>query len=182
MSSRILSTDEILAVGSILKDKESINLLKEIRDNVITEEDTKGKRKNNDLFNFVGFASSDDILGEEDSDSEEYQNKKATINKLVKSGLVLEGFHIPLERKNEKKFGDTKVAAIDEKIYKYQITDEGYAILNISSEDSGGAGGGNNTTKKAAAAPSQPNKDNNNKEIAEFREQQHKEIGLEDKK
>ena len=173
MSSRILSTDEILAVGSILKDKESINLLKEIRDNVITEEDTKGKRKNNDVFNFVGFSSSEDILGE-DSESDNYKSKKAKIDKLVKSSLVLEGFHIPLERKNEKKFGDVKVAATDEKIYKYQITDEGYAILNIVENSEPKP-----QTTKQAQTSSNSNKD---KEIAEFRAQQKKELGLEDKK
>ena len=174
-SSRILTAEEITAVGTILKDKEAIKLLKEIRDNVITDEDTKGKRKTNEIFNFVGFASSDDILGEENPDSEEYQNKKATISKLVKSGLVLEGFHIPLERKNEKKFGYTKVAATDEKIYKYQLTDEGYAILNIveNSEQKPQP----TTTKQA-----QTSSNNKDKEIAEFRAQQKKELGLEDKK
>ena len=78
MSVRKITTSEIAAVGAILQDKEAIKILKEINDNIITEEDTKGKRKNNEVFNFVGFASGNDIYGEDpDESSEEYQNKKA---------------------------------------------------------------------------------------------------------
>lgn len=164
MSKRILTTDEITAVGTILKDKQAIQLLKEIRDNVITEEDTKGKRKNNEIFNFIGFTSSEDILGE-DQESEEYQNKKAAIRKLADIGLVIEGFHIPLERKSEKKFGDVRISDVDDKISKYQLTDEGYAVLSVVDSDNNNNNNGSGTQKQQ----------NESKAVKEFKASQQKE-------
>lgn len=130
MSNRKLTTNEIQSVGTILNDRDAIELLKKINEQVVTEEDTKGKRQQNDIFAFVGFAHRDDILGE-DSESKEYQENKGNIKKLVDTGLILEGFHVPLERKNEKKFGDVRVSATDEKIAKYQITEEGLTLLAL---------------------------------------------------
>jgi hypothetical protein len=132
-NNRKLTVAEIQAVGSVLNDKEAIELLKQINDNIVTEEDTKGKRKQNDIFAFVGFAHNDDILGE-DEEAEDYQNKKGVVRKLVDAGLVIEGFHIPLERKSEKKFGDVRVQS-DERISKYQITEEGFAVLALTNAD-----------------------------------------------
>lgn len=180
MSKRILTTDEITAVGAILKDKQAIQLLKEIRDNVITEgEDTKGKRKNNEIFNFIGFSSGEDILGE-DQESEEYQNKKAAIRKLADIGLVIEGFHIPLERKSEKKFGDVRISNVDDKISKYQLTDEGYAVLSVAEEESSGSGSKKLSEKfeKNNGTKISGNNNNNNKskEIEDFKAAQEKEL------
>ena len=130
MSIRKITTNEIQAVGAILQDKEAIDLLKKINEQVVTEEDTKGKRKQNDIFAFQGFAHQDDILGE-DTESKEFQQKQGSIKKLVDTGLILEGFHVPLERKNEKKFGDLSIPASDQKVAKYKITEEGLAVLAL---------------------------------------------------
>lgn len=126
---RKITTNEIQAVGAILQDKEAIELLKKINDNIVTEEDTKGKRKQNDIFQFVGFAHDDDVLGE-DKESEEYQQKAGTLKKLVDAGLLLEGFHIPLERGSEKKYGDIKVSS-QERVGKYKLTEEGLTVLAL---------------------------------------------------
>lgn len=160
-----------MAVGAILKDKESIQLLKEIRDNVVTDEDTKGKHKDNDVFNFVGFSTSEELLGE-DTESEEYQNKKAKIGKLVETGLVIEGFHIPLERKNEKKFGDQRVSDVEGKIYKYQLTNEGYAILSVAEDVDDKP---STQLKKALGSTKSPSSTNESKEVKEFKASQQKE-------
>lgn len=133
MSIRKLTTNEIQAVGTIFKDKEAIEILKKIRDNVITEADTKGKRKGNELFSFVGFAHQDDILGggeDADPESEEYKQKAGSIKILVDAGLILEGFHVPLERGSEKKYGDVHVPS-QERIAKYKITEEGLTLLSV---------------------------------------------------
>lgn len=175
MSTKPLSVQEIQAVGSILKDKEAINLLKEIRDNVITDEDTKGKRKSNEVFNFVGFSSGDDLLGE-DSEAEDYKSKKAKIDNLVASGLVLEGFHIPLERKSEKKYGDSKVAAVDEKIYKYQLTNEGYAILSLVEDDNKNGFEKVSDKVKSSNNFAPDNSKQKQKEVESFKSQQNKEL------
>lgn len=127
---RKLTTNEIQAVGSILQDKEAIDLLKKINEQVVTEEDTKGKRKQNDIFAFQGFAHGDDILGE-DPESKEFQQKQGSIKKLVDTGLILEGFHVPLERHNEKKFGDLNIPATQNKVAKFKITEEGLTLLAL---------------------------------------------------
>jgi hypothetical protein len=129
-NNRKLTVNEIQAVGSILQDKEAIELLKKINDQVVTEEDTKGKRKQNDIFAFVGFAHQDDILGE-DPESQEFQEKQGVLRKLTDTGLVDEGFHVPLERKNEKKYGDIKIPASDQKVGKYRISETGLAVLAL---------------------------------------------------
>ena len=64
-TSRKATATEIQAVGAILRDKEALEILKRIKDEIVTEESTKGKRKQNDIFEFVGFAHQDDILGED---------------------------------------------------------------------------------------------------------------------
>lgn len=129
-NNRKVTSSEILAVGAILNDREAIELLKKINDQVVTEEDTKGKRKQNDIFAFIGFAHQDDVLGE-DIGSEEFQNKQGSVKNLVDSGLILEGFHIPLERSNEKKFGDVHLPATQNKVAKYKITEEGLTVLSL---------------------------------------------------
>lgn len=213
MSVRKITTSEIAAVGAILQDKEAIKILREINDNIITEEDTKGKRKNNEVFNFVGFTSGDDIYGEDpDEASEEFQNKKGAIKRLVDAGLVLEGFHIPLERKSEKKFGDVRISNTDDKIYKYKLTEEGLTVLALVGNNNNQENNNNNnngskatataTTTTAAAATtaavskssSQGNQSNNDnkprkfvlperkEDIEAFKIARNKEIGLEDKK
>jgi hypothetical protein len=130
MSIRKVTTSEIQAVGAILQDKDALELLKKINDEIVTEEDTKGKRKQNDIFQFIGFAHQDDILGE-DPESKEFQEKQGSIKNLVDSGLILEGFHVPLERKNEKKFGDVHLPATQDKVAKYKLTEEGLAVLAL---------------------------------------------------
>jgi hypothetical protein len=130
MSIRKITTSEIQAVGAILQDKDALELLKKINEQIVTEEDTKGKRKQNDIFAFVGFAHQDDILGE-DKESKEFQEKQGSIKNLVDAGLILEGFHVPLERKNEKKFGDIHLPATDEKVAKYKLTEEGLTVLAL---------------------------------------------------
>ena len=129
-NNRKVTTNEIAAVGAILKDIEALKLLKQINDQVVTEEDTKGKRKQNDIFAFVGFAHQDDVLGE-DPESEDFKNKQGSLKHLVDTGLILEGFHVPLERKNEKKFGDVHLPATDQKVGKYKLTEEGLAVLAL---------------------------------------------------
>ncbi len=186
MSVRKITTSEIAAVGAILQDKEAIKILKEINDNIITEEDTKGKRKNNEVFNFVGFASGNDIYGEDpDESSEEYQNKKGAIKKLVDTGLVLEGFHIPLERKSEKKFGDFRLSNTDDKIYKYKLTEEGLTVLAVAGQNNNNNSGSKSVSKSSSqsAAGSQNNNTSKSKqEIADFKTARNKEIGLEKEK
>jgi hypothetical protein len=184
---RILSSKEIAAVGAILTDKEAIQLLKDIRDNVITEEDTKGKRKNNDVFNFVGFTSSEDILPPEDNEeesSEEFRSKQNKIKKLVGAGLVLEGYHVPLGRKNEDKFGDQKIADPTKKIYKYQITNEGHTLLSVVEEQQKGEQEGQQqqqqevrtTTTSSSTNSNSNNSNSKSKEIAEFKREREKEL------
>ena len=129
-SNRKITIDEIQAVGSILKDKDALELLKKINDEIVTEEDTKGKRKQNEIFEFVGFAHQDDVLGT-DPESEDYKNKQGSLKSLIDKGLILEGFHVPLERKNEKKFGDVRLPATNEKIGKFKLTEEGLSILAL---------------------------------------------------
>ena len=150
-TSRKATASEIQAVGTILRDKAAIELLKKINDEIVTEEDTKGKRKQNDIFEFVGFAHQDDILGE-DSKSEEFQEKQGSLKRLVDYGLILEGFHIPLERKNEKKFGDVRVSDTENKIGKYRLTEEGFTILTIVDEDQQQRGAGGRNEPAAATA------------------------------
>jgi hypothetical protein len=130
MSIRKITTSEIQAVGAILQDKNALELLKKINEQVVTEEDTKGKRKQNDIFAFVGFAHQDDILGE-DKESKEFQEKQGSIKNLVDAGLILEGFHVPLERKSEKKFGDIHLPAPQDKVGKYKLTEEGLTVLAL---------------------------------------------------
>ena len=55
--------------------------------------------------------------------------------------MILEGFHIPLERKNEKKFGDVRVSDTENKIGRYKLTEEGFTILTIVDEDQQQRGG-----------------------------------------
>ena len=133
-TSRKATASEIQAVGAILRDKAAIELLKKINDEIVTEEDTKGKRQQNDIFQFIGFAHQDDVLGE-DPESKEFQEKQGSVKRLVDYGLVLEGVHIPLERKNEKKFGDVRVSDTEHKIGKYKLTEEGFTLLTIVDED-----------------------------------------------
>jgi len=147
-SSRKLTTSEIQAVGSILRDKEAIELLKQINDNIVTDEDTKGKRKQNDIFAFVGFAHQDDVLGE-DPESKEYQEKQGSLRRLVDTGLILEGFHVPLERKSEKKFGDVRMSNTDDRIGKFKLTEEGLTVLSLV-----GSGKEEEQQQQQQAAPS----------------------------
>jgi hypothetical protein len=133
MSTRKLTTNEIQAVAAILNDKDAIEILKQINNNIVTEEDTKGKRKQNDIFAFVGFAHQDDVLGE-DAESEEYKNKAGSLKKLVDAGLILEGAHIPLERKNEDKYGDQRFPSATEKVGKYKLTEEGLTVLALATQ------------------------------------------------
>lgn len=133
-SNRKLTSSEIYAVGDLFTDKKAVEVLKQIRKEEVTEEDTKGKRKQNEIFAFVGFAHQDDILGE-DSESEDYKEKQGLVRKLVDKGLVIEGFHVPLERANEKKYGDLRIPSSDTKIGKFKITNEGLAVLAILKED-----------------------------------------------
>lgn len=134
MSIRKLTASEIQAVGTILKDKDAIEVLRKINEEVVTEEDTKGKRKQNDIFAFVGFAHQDDVLGE-DSESDDFKNKAGSVKTLVDAGLILEGGYIPLERKNEKKFGDNRIPAPQDRVSKYKLTEEGYTLLSIVGDD-----------------------------------------------
>lgn len=175
MSIRKVTTNEIQAIGSILNDKDAIELLKKINDNIVTEEDTKGKRKQNDIFAFVGFAHQDDVLGE-DPESQDYKNKAGSLQKLVDTGLILEGAHIPLARKNEDKYGDVRISS-QERIGKYKLTEEGLAVLGI-------VGAAESTKQeqpkpKQTAAPTvvKKNGSSNSKEqqIAAFKEQVKKE-------
>ena len=123
-TSRKATATEIQAVGAILREIEALEILKRIKDEIVTEEH-KGKRKQNDIFEFVGFAHQDDILGENPK-SEEFQEKQGSLKRLVDYGLILEGFHIPFQRKNEKKFGDVRVSDTENKIGKYKLTEEGF--------------------------------------------------------
>src|SRR5215211_2188457 len=167
-NSRKLTTDEIQAVGSILRDKAAIELLKKINDNIVTDEDTKGKRKQNDIFAFVGFAHNDDVLGE-DPEQKEYQEKVGILRKLVDTGLILEGFHIPLERKSEKKFGDVRMQNTDDRIGKFKLTEEGLTLLALVGDDDNKSGGKEQQQQqqaapKAAGTPAETKKE---KAIAE---------------
>jgi hypothetical protein len=174
MSIRKITTSEIQAVGAILQDKDALELLKKINEQVVTEEDTKGKRKQNDIFAFVGFAHQDDILGE-DKESKEFQEKQGRVKRLADAGLILEGFHVPLERKNEKKFGDIKLPASDEKVGKYKLTEEGLTILALVGNNNNN--NNNNSqqqsqqqqTKPAASQTLSPAK--KEKQIAAFKEE-----------
>ena len=137
MSIRKITASEIQAVGTILKDKDAIELLKKINQEVVTEEDTKGKRKQNDIFQFIGFAHQDDILGE-DSESDDFKNKAGSVKTLVDAGLILEGSHTPLERKSEKNYGDARLPAPQDKRSKYKLTEEGLTLLAIVGDDEEG--------------------------------------------
>lgn len=172
---RKITTSEIVAVGSILQDKDAIELLKKINEQVVTEEDTKGKRKQNDIFAFVGFAHQDDILGE-DPESEDYKTNEGLVKKLVDKGLILEGFHVPLERKNEKKFGDLHIPATQDKIGKYKITEEGLAVLALVGNNNNNNGGQQQQEQQpkqkqtvTKVEPSSPSK--KEKAIAAFKEE-----------
>lgn len=170
MSVRKVTTNEIQAVGAILNDKEAIALLKKINEQIVTEEDTKGKRKQNDIFAFVGFAHRDDVLGE-DPESKEFQEKQGTIKKLVDTGLILEGFHVPLERKSEKKFGDIRLPSTDEKIGKFKLTEEGLTVLALVSGQQQQSQQAQQTQSesKSTATTTSKNNNNNSKAIAEFK-------------
>lgn len=182
---RKITTNEIQAVGSVIKDKDAIKILKQIRDNVITEEDTKGKRKGNDLFSFVGFAHQDDILGGEDADpeSEEYKNKAGSVKRLVDAGLILEGAHIPLERGSEKKFGDVHVPS-QERIAKYKITEEGLTLLSVLGEEEKEEEQEASSNKKSSSSSSSSNNvipDNKSKQKSKAVEQFKKDVKEENK-
>jgi hypothetical protein len=183
MSVRKLSVGEIQTVAALINNKDAIQILKSIRDNVTTEEDLKGKRKGNEGFNFIGFAHQDDVLGE-DSESEEFQNKKGNLQKLIDAGLVLEGFHIGLEKKSQKKFGDVRIQNVDDKIGKYQLTEEGFALLAAATD------GENNREGQSQPQPTEPKKQTktakfpqgessktNGNEIEDFKANINKELG-----
>ena len=176
---RKITTNEIQAVGSIIKDKDAIKLLKQIRDNVITEEDTKGKRKGNELFSFVGFAHQDDILGE-DAESEEYKNKVGSVKILVDAGLILEGAHIPLERKNEDKYGDIKIPS-QERIAKYKITEEGLTLLSVLGENEKEEEQEQASSNKKSSSSNNVIPDNKSKQKAKAVEQFKKDVKEENK-
>jgi hypothetical protein len=169
-NNRKLTTNEIQAVGSILQDKEALDLLKKINDQVVTEEDTKGKRKQNDIFAFVGFAHQDDVLGE-DPESEDFKNKSGVLRKLTDTGLVDEGFHVPLERKNEKKFGDIKLPASDQKVGKYRITEEGLTVLALVGNNNGQQKQSEQEQPKQKQQQSQPATTKKEKAIEEFKKE-----------
>ncbi len=174
MSVRKVTTNEIQAVASILNNKAAIELLKKINENIVTEEDTKGKRKQNDIFAFVGFAHQDDVLGE-DPESEDFKQKAGTLKELVDVGLVLEGAHFPLERKSEKKFGDVRVQS-DERIGKYKLTEEGLAVLSVVK---GSAAAEQQQQQQQQQQPTKAKSASSNKtkkaQVAEFKEEFKKE-------
>jgi hypothetical protein len=169
---RKITVSEIQAVGSILKNREALELLKKINDEIVTEEDTKGKRKQNDIFAFVGFAHQDDVLGE-DPESEDFKNKQGSLKALVDKGLILEGAYIPLERKNEKKFGDVRLPATQDKIGKFKLTEEGLAVLALVTKQPGqqqqvSGGSVNNKVQKQSEPQPQTKKE---KAIQTFKEE-----------
>jgi len=170
-NSRKLTTSEITAVGSILTDKDALELLKKINDEIVTDEDTKGKRKQNDIFAFVGFAHQDDVLGE-DPESDDYQKKAGSLRKLIDTGLILEGYHIPLERKSEKKFGDVRMSNTDDKIGKFKLTEEGLTVLALVGDDNNNNGGNQQQQQEQPPAPKTagtPAETKKEKAIAEFK-------------
>ena len=192
MSSKFLTVQDIQAVGELLKDKAALEILKEIRDNAITKDDVKGKKSDNYLVGFVGFTSGEDIL-EEDKDSDEYKVKRAKIRSLVDSGLVIEGAYIPLEKGENKGHGDVKFPDPEGKIYKFQLSNEGFTLLKLSEEkDGNGNGGGGTSASKPRARKSLSRSEENNgenkatndkaKNVAEFKESQKKEIGIQQEK
>jgi hypothetical protein len=125
MSVRKLELAEIQAVGVLVKDKDSIELLKKIRENEITEEDLKGKHKGNNLENFVGFAQEQDLIGEGEAD------KKVSLTKLVSLGLVDEGYHIPLPRSTKSNEGAKVPKVEEETLNKYKVSETGLALLAV---------------------------------------------------
>ena len=142
-NNRKLTAEEIQTVGQILRDKAAIELLKKIRDSTITEEDVKKRRAqqkggedDDDTPAFQGFAHSDQILGEgankeegEQQKDEQLQEKRGILKRLADIGLVLEGFHIPLEKKKEGPQGQRYPS--NRKISKFQLTNEGLTLLSV---------------------------------------------------
>src|SRR5688500_17628978 len=111
MSVRKLSVQEISEVAAVLNDKEAIGLLKKIRDSVIQQEDTEGK-KNEGNANFLGFAKGNEVASDE--------NQKPSLTKLVDLGLVITGVNI------NNKSGEQQ--------QKYQITETGLSLLSAVGE------------------------------------------------
>jgi hypothetical protein len=183
MSTRKLTTNEIQAVAAILNDKDAIEVLKQINNNIVTEEDTKGKRKQNDIFAFVGFAHQDDVLGE-DAESEEYKNKAGSLKKLVDAGLILEGAHIPLERKNVDKYGDQRFPSTTEKVGKYKLTEEGLTVLALATQKQLEEGAATVTakqtteSKKPVAAATTTNTATKRQQIEQFKANVKKENNI----
>ena len=88
------------------------------------------------------------------------KKSKAVLRALVDYGLILEGFHVPLERKNEKKFGDVRVSDTENKIGKYRLTEEGFTILTIVDEDQQQRGVGGRSEPAAATTATQVKSNN----------------------
>lgn len=188
MSNRNFTASEIQAVGSLLNDKNAIELLKKINNSVVTaDDDTKTtaagsnkkeqqqQKEENDLTPFVGFAHQKDVLGE-DKESDDYKTKAGAIQNLVNAGLVIEGSHTPLAPKDEEKHGDLRLSS-EERISKYKLTEEGLTVLAVVGEDID-APKQAKQQQTAAQIKQQSNENNNNskeQQTAAYKEQVKKE-------
>lgn len=190
MSNRNFTASEIQAVGSLLNDKNAIELLKKINNSVVTaDDDTKTtaagsnkkeqqqQKEENDLTPFVGFAHQKDVLGE-DKESDDYKTKAGAIQNLVNAGLVIEGSHTPLAPKDEEKHGDLRLSS-EERISKYKLTEEGLTVLAVVGEDIDAPKQAKQQQQQSAAQIKQQSNENNNnskeQQTAAYKEQVKKE-------
>lgn len=126
MSSRYITIEEINSILAALEDDQGIEILKQVRDNVVQPVDEKkqaklleGKSKEEQIKAqdkltqekaLVGFSKEEDVAKDDDV------VKKGILNRLAERGLLLKGGFIP---KN------------GERINSFKITNEGLALLYL---------------------------------------------------
>jgi hypothetical protein len=125
----------IQKTSEVLTNKEALETLKEINDNIITTEEAKNKKKSIDV-NLVGWCDCNNITGKESESKgkkltkqdSEFDKKQAQINDLKEFGLLIEGQHTPLVQ--GQKAGEPDRLA--EPIRKFKLTNEGSAVLSLA--------------------------------------------------
>jgi DNA-binding PadR family transcriptional regulator len=134
MSSRYISVEEINSISAAIEDETGIELLKAIRDNVVSESDIKEQKsfdgqdkeaikkeqeRVSQERSFIGSTKEESIIkGQED------ESKRGILKRLEEKGLVQSGGYIPLGK---------------ERINSYKLTNEGLVLLAFVEKIKGGS-------------------------------------------
>jgi hypothetical protein len=134
MSNRYLSVEEINSISAALEDEKGIELLRAIRDNIVSESNIKEQKsfdeKDKEAIkkeqervsqerSFIGSTKEESIIKE----GEEDQGKKGILKRLEEKGLIQSGGYIPVGK---------------ERINSYKLTNEGLVLLAFVEKIKGG--------------------------------------------